>query len=150
MIVPVDPLSCATLAKVQQFDIYLNGYTNMIEYLSNVAEGTVLVSITMRNPSLQAAANQPLVDALKDLGVFAADVNIRGSVVFIVQKGYNKTLFSKSLYSTYPSATLSAIVGGKLTVAFRESHYEYDKHVTTVDARLSLKSSHSRRLFIQQ
>jgi hypothetical protein len=137
VIVPIDPLRCASLSGVVQFDIYADGFANMVAYLETVVAGTVIVCITIRNPSLELVSNLPLVVALNNLGVYAADVNLRGSVAFVAQKGYNKTLYSKSIYSTSPSASLNAIVTGKL-FAVGKSYHNLEKRVTPLTRDISL------------
>jgi hypothetical protein len=117
LVFPVDPLTCTLLSDGQLFDTYANGTNPLISYITNMTVGIVYGSITLINPALHLAINKDLVRSLSDLGVFAADMGPRGSVVFVTQKGYsNATLFSKSIVNTYPSATLSALVIGELTL----------------------------------
>ena len=111
LLVHVDPVTCTPLTDVVQFDLLQNVTDTMVSYLANVTMGTVLAAITTRNPSVEKAKNRGPVASLTELGLSINDVPFRGSIAFVVQKGYsNKTLFSKSMNSTQSSAVLSAMV----------------------------------------
>jgi Interleukin-like EMT inducer len=128
LLVPVDPVTCTTLTDVVQFDLLQNDANiMMVSYIANVTNGTVLAAITMVNPALSAAQNQGPFASLTELGLSVGDVPFRGSIAFVVQKGYsNKTLYSKSLISTQTSAVLSAmVITGELMFSLDKNSRQY-------------------------
>lgn len=83
---------------------------DLISYLKDVANGTVLVGATAYDAmtSLSSA-----LSALSNLGVSVTDVPIKGSFAFVAQRGRNfKTVLTKAVPESL-AASLDVFLGGK-------------------------------------
>jgi len=114
-IIEIDPFKC-TPKKLRHFDTYYwKGAGWMLrDYLQKLLiKGTVIVGVSVDEPRTRLGAALP---ALKELGINVADVQRRGSFVFIAQKSYpSRALLRKVI--TYREtlkqpAQLNAIITG--------------------------------------
>lgn len=76
-----------------------------------------MAAMSMINPQVSNVDS-----TLISLGVFASDVQFRGSVAFVAQKGYsNKTVFSKGLYvSCSVAANMTVAVFGEFRLLYEQ------------------------------
>ena len=93
------------------FDTYWSS-SSLITYLGNLANGTVLVGITIDEPYMNLAPAFPL---LLSMGMNVSDVGFRGMFAFILQKGNpGKTILAKSTARSDPLELLVKQTGLKI------------------------------------
>jgi Interleukin-like EMT inducer len=115
----VDPVQCSVIS-AKLYDTYgsWDDATMLATYIESVPDNTVLVGITGDEPT---SSLEPALDTLAAIGAPVADVNYRGSFVFIAQKGYAyKTVLRKSNSTIIPSSVRVALLQGNVMLKISE------------------------------
>jgi hypothetical protein len=93
---------------------------SLTSYLTNVANGIVLVGVTAYDPMTGLST---ALTALSALGVSVSDVPVKGSFAFVAQKGRNfQTVQTKAVPESL-AAFLDVIVSGKKRVLLNVGDY---------------------------
>ena len=110
----IDPFTCS-VQEARHFDTYISAAAavNCSRYLQQVSNGRVIVGVTNDESTLNLAY---ALSTLQEIGVNVRDVQLRGTFVFIAQKGYPaKTVIRKVLTheeaQLHPAQVTATITG---------------------------------------